>query len=321
MNIIFYEAFDEEKKALKKFIDPRLRAKFISKTIQESGDKNPKADIISIRTQSIIPKEWTSQLKAVLARSQGFDHLQQYRQQTDFCGKLGYLKSYCSRAVAEHAVMSMMFLWRQGKKQVAQFSSFNRDGLTGQECYGKNACVIGVGKIGLEIVDILDGLRMNVCGVDIARKHKAVTYVSLNKAVQWADVIFCALPFNNQTKGLLGLKLLGSVKRGCVFVNISRAEISPIDGLKRLLDSGQLSALAMDVYEDEKMFASRLRSGRKRLTQKDKLILNLSRRTNVLFTPHNAFNSYRALEEKARQSAQAVAFYIKRGCFPNPVPE
>ncbi|HLF18897.1 MAG TPA: NAD(P)-dependent oxidoreductase [Candidatus Omnitrophota bacterium] len=320
MDVIFYEAFEEEERAIKKWLPTDIKGRFTSKTIQETKDKTPSAGLISVRTQSDIPLGWARQIKAILTRSQGYDHIVNYCRESEFEGEAGYLGNYCARAVAEHAAMSMMMLFHRVKKQMKHFDSFKRDGLTGRECLNKNVCIIGVGNIGGQMVDILKGLKMNVKGVDIDPKFKGLEYVSLKEGVLWADAIVCALPLTDKTNGLLDYSLLKDARAGSIFINIARGEISPIEDLKRLLDNNLLAGLALDIFPDEASLAIHLRSGRGGLTKTNKTVLELKKRENVLFTPHNAFNTVEALEEKAKRSAQAVEAYLRKGVFPHPVP-
>ena len=48
MDVFFYEAFEEEKKALKELLDGVLNCGYTSRTIQEAGYEAPPARIISI---------------------------------------------------------------------------------------------------------------------------------------------------------------------------------------------------------------------------------------------------------------------------------
>ena len=151
-----------------------ISAGFTWKTIQENGEKELPAKLISIRTQSEIPLDWANDLDGILTRSQGYDHVLQYRKDTGVDVSFKCLDNYCSRAVAEHAVFVMMCLFRKLKLQIKNFDGFNREGLTGIECKGKKALVVGVGRIGSEIVDCLLGLKMEVSGVDIEPKDSRV---------------------------------------------------------------------------------------------------------------------------------------------------
>ena len=78
MDVFFYEAFEEEEKAIKRYLPADIQAGFSCKTIQEYGSAVPAAQIISIRTQSVIPIEWAQKLSGILSRSTGYDHLTAY---------------------------------------------------------------------------------------------------------------------------------------------------------------------------------------------------------------------------------------------------
>ncbi|MFA6379271.1 MAG: NAD(P)-dependent oxidoreductase, partial [Candidatus Omnitrophota bacterium] len=249
-DIIFFEAFDEEQKLLRKLCPSHIRAEYTSQTIQESKMKDVPAALVSIRTQSKIPFGWAPALKGILTRSTGFDHVLDYRDQTKCEAALGYLPSYCARAVAEQAILMMLALWRKLKTQQQCFHFFCRDGLTGLECQDKKMLVVGVGNIGSEIVDIARGLHMKVAGVDIDRKLPSLEYTDLTSGLSWADVVVCALSLTQETKEMLSYETLRRVKTGTIFINIARGEISPLKDLKRLLDEQILGAVGLDVYDD-----------------------------------------------------------------------
>ena len=121
LDVMFYEAFEEEEKEIKEALPTDVRAGFTPKTIAEAGGKECPAQLISIRTQSALPVEWAKDLKGILTRSQGYDHLTDYLSKTKADIACGYLGSYCARAVAEQAVLMMMALLRRLKKQIKQF--------------------------------------------------------------------------------------------------------------------------------------------------------------------------------------------------------
>ena len=316
MQVMFYESFLEEEKELRKLLPKNIRAGFTWKTIQEKKDLTPPADIICIRTQSQIPTSWAPRLKGILTRSQGYDHLIAFRQKTKTKIPSGYLSEYCSRAVAEQAILAAMTLWRKLKRQMRQFNQFNRDDLTGFECCGKRALVVGVGTIGSQIAAIAKGLGISVKGVDIKRRSRNLEYVSLQNGIVWADVIFCATPLTEKTRGLLDYNVLKRAKPDTILINISRGEITPIKDLNRLLAQGILGGLSLDVYPQEGELGHSLRAGKKTKIADHKIILELKNHDNVLFTPHNAFNTQEALRNKAELTVRSIVSFLKKGKFP-----
>ncbi|MDD3374193.1 MAG: NAD(P)-dependent oxidoreductase [Candidatus Omnitrophica bacterium] len=321
IDVMFYEAFEEEQKLLKELCPAQINSQFTSQTIQEKKDEEPQSTFISIRTQSKIPDNWAQNLEGILTRSTGYDHILDYVNWTETSAQTGYLPCYCARAVGEQALLLVMSLLRKLKKQINSFEIFNRDGLTGQECQNKNILVVGVGSIGLEIVDIAKGLRMNVAGVDIKKKVKDFKYISLASGLAWADIVVCALSLTKETTRMLGYEALKNVKKGAIFVNIARGEISPLKDLKQLLDEGVLAGVGLDVFEDEKNIAHFLRNSKKKPEDEIvKIIEEFQKRDDVVLTPHNAFNTKEALKRKAEQTMESVALFLKEKRFPCSVP-
>ena len=316
--VFFFEAFAEEQAALEKYAAGRLSAQYSWKSIQEWGDSAvPPAPIISIRTQSLIPTRWAGHLQAILTRSTGFDHLLRYQAKVTDCPACGYLPLYCHRAVAEQALLLWAALMRKLPTQMRQFATFNRDGLTGQEIMGKRLLVVGVGKIGGEIVAIGRGLGMQVRGVDPVRKCANLEYLSFIEGAAWADVVAVAMSLNDDNYGYFNAERLACLKPGAILVNVGRGEFTPLAELSAALRSGQLGAVGLDVFEDETNLGPRLRAAGDKA---DNLPLQELRQSEqVIMTPHNAFNTAEAVERKAEQSIQQIEAFLKSGNFIWPV--
>ena len=320
--MFFYEAFAEEAEAIRRHLPDDIQAAFTWRTIQETGHLRPPARLVSIRTQSAIPLDWADQLDGILSRSTGYDHVRDYRRRTGVCVPAGYLPDYCSRAVAEQAALLWMALLRRLPAQLEQFDAFCRDGLTGAECAGRTLLVVGVGRIGREIVRIGEGLGMRVLGVDIDPKFDDVEYVSIDDGLPSGDVIVSAMSLNEGNVGYFDRARLGRAKDGAVFVNVARGELAVTADLLTLLDAGPLGGVGLDVYECEQALAGAFRAGRPP-PEADEIAatLELSRRDNVILTPHNAFNTAEAVERKAARSVESIQQFLRDGTFPNPVPE
>ena len=212
-----------------------------------------------------------------------------------------------------------------------QFSVFERDGITGFECDQKTLLVVGVGNIGsqvsvfhltclkMQIVRIGKGLGMKVFGLDIVRKWDFVDYVdNFETVLPQADIIVCAMNLTSKNRGYFGGSKLDNAKHGCLFVNISRGELSPVSDLVRLLKQGVLGGVGIDVYEEEQQLATALRAGcaSESSSAYVKGILELYKMDTVICTPHNAFNSAEAVTRKAQQAAQSVERFVHTGSVP-----
>jgi D-lactate dehydrogenase len=315
MDIFFYEAFEEETEALRSFLPDTIRAGFTEATIQEAGHTEPPAKIVSLRTQSVIPVAWAGQMEALLSRSTGYDHLADYRKLTGTSVALGYLPLYCARAVAEQALLLWLALSRKLPRQTDQFKNFNRDGITGTECEGKNLLVVGVGNIGSEIVRIGKGLDMTVWGVDPDQKHDFVDYVDYDEKKAEADIMVCAMNLTVENQGYFNNERLTGIKPSALFINIARGEISPPDVLLKKLKSGQLGGAGIDVYDAESELAVALRTGESSPNPVVDSMLELQKLPNVICTPHNAFNTREAVMRKSEQSIQQAESFLQTGRF------
>ncbi|MEN6374767.1 MAG: NAD(P)-dependent oxidoreductase [Smithella sp.] len=315
MDIFFYEVFAEEEKALKELLGNTFSYDFSPKTIQESDHSTPPARIISIRTQSVVPDVWADNIYGILSRSTGYDHLTAYLAKIKKPLPCGYLEEYATRAVAEQAIMLMMALLRKLPQQMRQFSSFNRDGLTGRECAGKNLLAVGVGRIGGEIAAIARGLGMNVKGVDPVIKHPHIDYIDKIEGIRWADIVICAMNLTPENKGYFSYDLLRHGKKGIIFINIARGEHSPAADLLQLLEEGHLGALGLDVYENESTVGVSLRNRMAYQSREAEIIRKMMNYPNVILTPHNAFNTWEAVQRKAQFTVEQITYFLKHHDF------
>ncbi len=316
MNVFFYEAFQEEEKELRNYLPAGVTAGFTWKTIQEYAAREPEAGLISIRTQSIIPDTWRTELSGILTRSTGYEHLEKYQQKCGTHIPCGSLPPYCSRAVAEQAMLLWMCLLRKLREQMESFSRFKRDTLTGDECEHKTLLVVGVGNIGHEVVKIGNGLGMDVFGVDIVKKHAAVNYLAIDKGLAVADIIVCAMNLTKENHGFFNYRMLQKAKPGGLFITVSRGELSPSQDLLRLLEEDSLGGVGLDVFNHEKELAGILRNGGRKSSDQEVLAtLRMAERQNVILTPHNAFNTHESVRQKSRYSMKQIDHFLRNGRF------
>ena len=305
-DVYFYETFEEEQAELKKFMPDNINAGYTWKTIQENGDKQAPAKVISLRTQSKIPLEWSSDLNAILSRSTGFDHLIRYKKDTNSKLQTGYLPLYCNRSVAEQALTLWMALSRKLPVQMESFKTFHRDGLTGNEIEGKTLLVVGVGNIGSQIIKIGQGLGMTVLGVDMVEKYPFVHYTTFEEAVEKADIIACSMNLTPENENYFTYEKLSKAKSSAIFINIARGELSYSSELLKLIKDKKLAGVGLDVFKDESKIAVSLRSGEEIDSIEVAAVKELQNYPNVILTPHNSFNTQESVVRKSEQSAEQL---------------
>jgi phosphoglycerate dehydrogenase-like enzyme len=73
----------------------------------------------------------------------------------------------------------------------------------------------------------------------------------LDELLSISDHIVVALPYTNQTKGLIDVGRLTKIKKGAFLYNVSRGGIIDEAGLMDCVIKKQLGGVALDVFETE----------------------------------------------------------------------
>ncbi len=105
--------------------------------------------------------------KLIALRSAGFNHVD-LDAAKEFSLKVVRVPSYSPYAVAEHTIALILSLNRKIHKTYFRVkeNNFSLDGLLGFDLHGKTVGLIGTGKIGRIVANILNGFGMNVIGYD-----------------------------------------------------------------------------------------------------------------------------------------------------------
>jgi len=125
------------------------------------------------------------------------------------------------------------------------------------------------------------------------------------------DVVVSSMNLTKDNLGYFDYNLLRKAKKGLIFVNVSRGELSPSSDLLKLVEEGHLGGVALDVYNKEALLGETLRSEKPSEDEEIKFLMKLGEKENVLLTPHNAFNTIEALERKAKQTVEQIEEFLK----------
>jgi phosphoglycerate dehydrogenase-like enzyme len=121
-----------------------------------------------------------------------------------------------------------------------------------EELTGKTVLLVGYGSIGKEIERMLAPFDVELLRVArSARAEIGVHAVSeLDSLLPRAEVVVLILPFNEETRGLIGSRQLALMRQGALLVNAARGPIVETDALVEALQSGRIRA-ALDVTDPE----------------------------------------------------------------------
>lgn len=225
--------------------------------------------------------------------------------------------AYSPNAVAEHTVALMLMLNR--KLHIAYLrnrsGAFILDGLSGFDMKGKTAGVIGAGKIGQCVVEILNGFGCRVLAFDkfpTEALRQRAEVVSLDRLLRESDIVTLHVPLMSQTYHMIDAKAIESMKPGVMIVNTSRGGLVDTRALIAGLKSGQVGSAGLDVYEEEAGIFFQDYSA-KVLT--DDVLARLMTFNNVVVTSHQGFLTNEALTNIADTTIANLAEFEsgKRG--------
>ena len=103
---------------------------------------------------------------------------------------------------------------------------------------GRAAVILGYGAIGRRVGAMLAGLGMDVIGVQRGDDWP----------LEQADVLICALPSTDETRGRLDAAALARLPTHCTLVNVGRADLIDEDALYEALADGRLHGAGLDVW-------------------------------------------------------------------------
>ena len=246
----------------------------------------------------VLTKLYEGGTRLIALRSAGFNHVD-----LAAAARLGITVSrvpaYSPYAVAEHTVALMLALNRKLYRAYARVreGNFALDGLLGFDIHRSTVGVVGTGKIGIAVVQIMRGFGCRVLAFDVKPNDTCrglgVEYVSLDALFHESNIITLHSPLTPESRHLINADSIARMQRGVMIINTGRGALvdtpAVIDGLK----SGQIGYLGLDVYEEEEaLFFRDLSSS----ILQDDVFARLLTFPNVMVTGHQAFFTREALQ-------------------------
>ncbi len=125
------------------------------------------------------------------------------------------------------------------------------------ELFGKTLLVIGVGEIGSRTAEIGRALGMRVIGVrrNPDRPAPAIEHMfgpnQLDEALPQADFVAVVTPLTNETRGMIGHRELGLMKKSSIIVNVGRGAAIDEQALTEALKEQKIAGAGLDTFEME----------------------------------------------------------------------
>ena len=220
------------------------------------------------------------------------------------------IPDYCIDEVADHTLAFILGITRQ----VVPNTLHVRDGQWGlvpaldqlRTLRDQTVGLVGFGRIGKEVAARLAAFKCRRLVHDAFVPDEAVRAsgcepTELNDLLAQSDIVTLHCPSTPETKQLLNGESLSRMKRGAVVVNLARGNLIDTTALVDALQSGHLSAAALDVCDPEPIpLDSPLRS-----------------LPNVITASHIASASPKAVRTLRETAAKIAAMALRGEPLPN----
>lgn len=265
-------------------------------------------DEVDAQTLEILAHQGT---RLIALRCAGFNNVD-----LKAAAKLGItvvrVPAYSPYGVAEHTAGMILSLNRKIHRAYNRVreGNFALDGLLGFNLYGSTVGIVGTGKIGLILGQIMKGFGCNLLAYDVYENAEFTAlggkYVELSELFTHSEIISLHCPLIPQTHHIINAEAIQQMKDGAMIINTSRGGLidtqAVIDGLK----SGKIGHLGIDVYEQEsELFFENLSDS----IIQDDTFQRLTTFPNVLITGHQAFFTREALENIADTTLANITIF------------
>ena len=190
-------------------------------------------------------------------------------------------------SAAEHTMALILALSRNVSSGHDGLSKgeWNRHLLIGSELHGKTIGIVGLGKIGREVIQRSKAFNMQILGYDPFIpddffREDELKICDLEYLIKKSDYITLHIPLTNETKNLFNYDNLIKMKKEARIINVARGGIINENDLSKVLKEKRISGAALDVFESEPL-------------DKDNPLLSSP---NIILTPHLGASTKEAKE-------------------------
>ena len=208
-------------------------------------------------------------------------------------------------SAAEHTMALLLAQARNVPQAHADLKAgqWKRSRWSGVELHGKTIGVVGLGRVGVLVVQRVLAFGMHVLGYDPyvsaerARQLNVTLVPTLEELVAQSDFLTIHLPKSPETIGLINKDVLAKAKPGIRIVNTARGGILDETALHQAIVDGRVAGAGLDVFVEEPCT--------------DSPLFELE---GVVVTPHLGASTVEA-QDKAGQTIAEQVILALRGDF------
>jgi D-3-phosphoglycerate dehydrogenase len=213
---------------------------------------------------------------------------------------IGFTPGVNHTTVAEHTFGLMIGL----TKKIVEVAGHTRAGqwkrLTGHEIMGKRLGIIGMGRIGKEVIKRATAFGMECCAYDVfwddefAANNDVVRCGSADELLSTCDIVSLHCFLDENTDNLINKQSIAGMKDGVIIINCARGEIVNTADIAEALKSGKVGGYGADVLEVEPPPADHV----------------LFSTPNTIITSHIGSRTYESVQRQATKATQNLINFV-----------
>ena len=161
-------------------------------------------------------------------------------------------------SAAEHTMALILAISRNisyGHEAISK-GEWNRHKLIGSELRNKTLGIVGLGKIGREVLQRSHAFNMKILGYDPFLpedffREDELQICDLDYLIENSDYITLHIPLTKDTKDLFDYNNLIKMKKDARIINVARGGIINENDLSKVLLENKIAGAALDVFESE----------------------------------------------------------------------
>jgi D-3-phosphoglycerate dehydrogenase len=206
--------------------------------------------------------------------------------------------------VAEQTFGLMIALAKHFYPQIKWVKEGKWKRITGTELFGKTIAVLGLGRIGQEVVKRARAFDMNVRSAShnhwdegFAQKYQIQRCKDNDEAMMGADIISLHMSLRDDNRGFINKAMIGKLKKGVLLINTARGGLVVEQDVADACKSGQLGGYAADVLEQEPI----------------KTPHPFQEIDNIIVTPHIGSRTFESVERQAMLATTNIVEFLNGG--------
>jgi D-3-phosphoglycerate dehydrogenase len=211
-----------------------------------------------------------------------------------------------TRSVVEMAISEIISLARRipERDKALHDGVWDKTAEGSYEVRGKTLGIIGYGNIGTQLSVIAENLGMRVVFYDTAEKlalGNAQRLHSMDELLRVSDFVTIHVDGRPGNAGLFGEEQFAKMKKGAIFLNLSRGFVMDNEALRSAVLTGHIAGAAVDVFPTEPK------------KRGDRFESELRGLPNVILTPHIGGSTLEAQESIGEFVANKLKDYVRTG--------